>query len=79
MNYIWSKKSLLDFLYNSIISVVKRKDFTFSDLFAGTGIVWRYFKEKWHQVIANDLQYYSVEQTIKECILQMKMLKNVML
>ena len=59
MNYIWSKKSLLDFLYNSITSVVKRKDFTFSDLFAGTGIVWRYFKEKWHQVIANDLQYYS--------------------
>ena len=59
MNYIGSKKSLLDFLYNSITSVVKRKDFTFSDLFAGTWIVWRYFKEKWHKVIANDLQYYS--------------------
>ncbi len=59
MNYIWSKKSLLDFLYNSITSVVERKDFVFSDLFAWTWIVWRYFKEKWHQVIANDLQYYS--------------------
>jgi len=59
MNYIGSKKSLLDFLYNSIISVVKKKNFVFSDLFAWTWIVWRYFKEKWHQVIANDLQYYS--------------------
>ena len=28
-------------------------------MFAGTGIVGRYFKEKGHQVTANDLQYYS--------------------
>ncbi len=59
MNYIWSKKSLLDFLYNSITSVVKRKDFVFSDLFAWTWIVWSFFKQKWNQIIANDIQYYS--------------------
>lgn len=59
MNYIGSKLSLLKFLYNSISKVVKTKDYTFSDLFAGTGIVGRFFQKKWHRVIANDLQYYS--------------------
>lgn len=59
MNYIWSKLSLLKFLEESIWKVVKEDSFTFSDLFAWTGIVGRYFKEKWHKVIANDLQYYS--------------------
>jgi len=59
MNYIWSKKSLLEFLEVSINSIVKEKNYIFSDLFAWTWIVWRYFKEKWHRVIANDLQYYS--------------------
>ena len=59
MNYIWSKKSLLEFLYNSINSVVKEKNYIFSDLFAWTWIVGRFFKEKGHKVIANDLQYYS--------------------
>ena len=59
MNYIGSKKSLLEFLEKSINSVVKEKNYIFSDLFAWTGIVWRFFKEKWHKIIANDLQYYS--------------------
>ncbi len=59
MNYIGSKKSLLDFIYKNIINVVWNKDFVLSDLFAWTWIVWRYFKSKWHKVIANDLQYYS--------------------
>ncbi len=59
MNYIGSKKSLLEFIEKSIAKVVKENDYKFSDLFAGTGIVWRYFKEKGHSVIANDLQYYS--------------------
>lgn len=59
MNYIWSKLSLLQFIEQSIWQVVDHDDYVFSDLFAGTGIVGRYFKEKGHQVIANDLQYYS--------------------
>lgn len=59
MNYIWSKLSLLKFLEESIWKIVKEKDYQFSDLFAGTGIVWRYFKQRWHKIIANDLQYYS--------------------
>jgi len=59
MNYIGSKKSLLQFLEASIYQVVGKKDFTFLDLFAGTGIVGQHFKSKGHKVIANDLQYYS--------------------
>ena len=46
MNYIGSKLKLLKFLETSISKVVKEKNYTFSDLFAGTGIVGRYFKEK---------------------------------
>lgn len=59
MNYIGSKKSLLQFLEESIYQVVGKKNFTFLDLFAGTGIVGQHFKSKGHKVIANDLQYYS--------------------
>lgn len=59
MNYIWSKLRLLQFIEKSINSVVLEKDYRFSDLFAWTGIVGRYFKQKWHRVTANDLQYYS--------------------
>ena len=59
MNYIWSKKSLLEFIENSINKIVKEKNYTFADLFAGTHAVGAYFKEKWHKVISNDLQYYS--------------------
>lgn len=59
MNYIGSKLKLLKFLEDSINKVVSDKNYRFSDLFAGTGIVGRFFKERWHQVTANDLQYYS--------------------
>jgi len=46
MNYIGSKLSLLKFLEENINKVVDKKDYILSDLFAGTGIVGRYFKEK---------------------------------
>ena len=59
MNYIGSKKSLLQFLEESIYQIVGKNNFTFLDLFAGTGIVGQHFKSKGHKVIANDLQYYS--------------------
>lgn len=59
MNYLWSKLSLLKFIESSISEVVPNDDYVFSDLFAGTWIVGRYFKQKGHKVIANDLQYYS--------------------
>ncbi len=59
MNYIGSKLSLLQFLEESINEVVDDSCKIFCDLFAGTGIVGSYFKQKGYQVIANDIQYYS--------------------
>lgn len=59
MNYIGSKLSLLEFLEDSINKVVDKNCDTLCDLFAGTGIVGRYFKKKGYKIIANDIQYYS--------------------
>ncbi len=59
MNYIGSKLSLLEFLDESINKVVDKNCDSFCDLFAGTGIVGRYFKKKGYKIIANDIQYYS--------------------
>jgi adenine-specific DNA-methyltransferase len=59
MNYIGSKYSLLAFLEESILSVVDDDCKNFCDLFAGTGIVGRHFKQLNYTIIANDLQHYS--------------------
>lgn len=60
MNYIGSKYSLMDFLTETITAVVGNDtNKTFADLFAGTGVVGKTFKEKGYKVIANDIQYYS--------------------
>ena len=61
MNYIGSKYSLLPFLESTIGDVVgtNLQDKVFCDLFAGTGIVGRTFKQKVRKVIANDWEYYS--------------------
>lgn len=60
MNYIGSKYSLMDFLKETITSVVGTDtNKTFADLFAGTGVVGKTFKEKGYRVISNDIQTYS--------------------
>ncbi len=59
MNYIGSKLSLLEFLEKSIKKVVDKNCDTFCDLFAGTGVVGKYFKKRGYKIIANDIQYYS--------------------
>lgn len=60
MNYIGSKYSLIDFLTETISSVTGPvTDKVFADLFAGTGIVGKTFKEKGCKIISNDIQYYS--------------------
>jgi adenine-specific DNA-methyltransferase len=64
LNYIGSKKSLLDFL-DTIISKLNDKyenpqKIKFLDGFAGTGIVGKYFNQKYKYILyANDLEYYS--------------------
>jgi adenine-specific DNA-methyltransferase len=61
MNYIGSKKTLLSFIEETIENNIEGKlqDKIFCDLFAGTGIVGTYFKNKAKSVISNDLEYYS--------------------
>lgn len=60
MNYIGSKHSLMGFLTETIEKVAgDNTDRVFADLFAGTGVVGKNFKEKGYQVLSNDIQYYS--------------------
>lgn len=61
MNYIGSKLSLMDFLQESMDSVIgsEQSGYTFADLFAGTGIVGSTYKKRGCKVIANDIQHYS--------------------
>lgn len=61
INYIGSKANLLPFLQTNIDDVVKNdlSHMVFCDIFAGTGVVGAFFKEKVKKVISNDLEYYS--------------------
>lgn len=59
MNYIGSKHSILNFLEESIVDFTKMRDGVFCDIFAGTGVVGKYFKSLGYDIIANDNQYYS--------------------
>ena len=60
MNYIGSKYSLLNFLTETIDAVAgAAPGRTFADLFAGTGVVGKTFRERGFRVISNDIQYYS--------------------
>lgn len=61
MNYIGSKHKLSEFLDKTIHSIVGSdlSNKVFCDIFAGTGIVGRNFKNKVQKIIANDLEYYS--------------------
>ena len=61
MNYIGSKYKLINFIKDTIHRVVgdDLADKIFCDLFAGTGIVGRMFKNSVQRIIANDLEYYS--------------------
>ena len=60
MNYIGSKYSLMDFLTETISTVAgTNTNKVFADLFAGTGVVGKTFKERGYRVLSNDIQYYS--------------------
>ncbi len=61
MNYIGSKYKLSSFIKHTIYSVVGNylSDKVFCDIFAGTGIIGRIFKNEVKKVISNDFEYYS--------------------
>lgn len=62
MNYIGSKLSLLGFIDQSINEFVGEEyheNMMFCDIFAGTGVVGKYFKNLGYSIIANDIQAFS--------------------
>lgn len=64
MNYIGSKYSILSYIDEVIEDFVKpKKNIVFCDIFAGTGVVSKYFKEKGYNIIANDIEYFSYVTT----------------
>jgi adenine-specific DNA-methyltransferase len=70
ITYIGNKRALLDFIGDGIRKVQKRlhKDkLKMFDVFSGSGIVARYFKQFSDLLIANDLEKYSA--LINECYL----------
>ena len=60
MNYIGSKYSILSYIDEVIEDFTQlNKNVVFCDIFAGTGVVSKYFKEKGYNIIANDIQFFS--------------------
>lgn len=60
MNYIGSKFSILSYIDEVIEDFTKtQKEIVFCDIFAGTGVVSKYFKEKGYNIISNDIEYFS--------------------
>ena len=60
MNYIGSKFSILSYIDEVVEDFTKLgKKVTFCDIFSGTGVVSKYFKEKGYNIISNDIQYFS--------------------
>ena len=60
MNYIGSKFSILSYIDEVIEDFTEqKKNIIFCDIFAGTGVVSKYFKEKGYNIISNDIQYFS--------------------
>lgn len=59
MRFIGGKSLLLDRIDDVIRSKVKDRIITVGDLFAGSGVVSRHFKQNGYRVIGNDLMYMS--------------------
>jgi len=55
--YIGSKTKLLDEIFQSVENNMELKEYSFADLFAGTGVVSYFFAEKGHKVFVNDILY----------------------
>ncbi len=61
MNYIGSKLKLSNFIKEAIYSTVNSglENKVFCDIFAGTGIIGRIFKNDVRKVISNDFEFFS--------------------
>lgn len=73
ITYIGNKRGLLDFIGQAIKCVkkeLKKDKLDLFDVFSGSGIVARYFKQYANRLYVNDLEDYS--KTINECYLTNK-------
>lgn len=73
ITYIGNKRALLPYLETILQDIIKAENYrklTCADLFSGSGIVARLFKQYGCNVIANDLEDYSC--IINECYLSNK-------
>ena len=73
ITYIGNKRSLLDFIGEAIVKIQKdigKEKLDIVDMFSGSGIVARYFKQYASTIIANDLEDYS--RVINQCYLSDK-------
>lgn len=60
MNYIGSKRALLDFINEAVKKCdIDKDNVVFCDLFSGTGHVAKHYKKNGYKVIANDLEDFS--------------------
>ncbi len=64
MNYLGNKTKLNEWIYASVKDFINDYEvfsnkLSFADLFSGTASVSRYWNLKEHEVISNDIQYYS--------------------
>lgn len=68
ITYLGNKRSLLPMIEQGLKEIEKKDSInTIIDLFSGSGVVSRLFKEKGYNVIANDQEKYS--KIINECYL----------
>ncbi len=70
ITYIGNKRALLDFIGDAIEDIkvdLHKEKLDMVDLFSGSGIVSRYFKQHANKLIANDLEDYSY--TLNQCYL----------
>jgi len=73
ITYIGNKRSLLDFIGDALYEIKKdinKEKLIIVDIFSGSGIVSRYFKQHATKLIANDLEDYSY--TLNKCYLKNK-------
>lgn len=80
LNYIGCKNKLYDTIQRVILNVVpSAEEKTFTDGFAGTGIVGFSIKDKVKSVASNDLEYYSyvINQALLCCIYSSKLEKMI--
>jgi len=55
--YIGCKTKLLSFIETAIPENIRKSNYSFADVFAGTGVVGYYFASKGHSVLVNDSLY----------------------